>query len=133
MIILRDQAKLQQIFHSPTRKLASIRLQQLQHDMADSMFIVVEAGDTAAEVEAVAGFPMLSGLFDGLPYTDPDFQPCSEFMEVHRIGDSCIYEMVFIGTDDGSFSCVLLPDVEGIDADLLAVCRLFATPAVSTP
>jgi hypothetical protein len=137
MIILRDPVQLTGVTNLAIRKLVALRFRQLNSPDAlaapDAEFIVVEGGDAASEIEATVGWPILHGLFDDLPYTDPDFQPCSEILEEHRNEHSCIYEMVFISSDDGTFACLLIPDEEGIDADLLAVCRSWATPAVSTP
>jgi hypothetical protein len=116
--------------------LVALRLQQLSPVASPTTpceFIVVEGGEAVTEIERAVGLPILTGLFDDLPYTDPDFQPCSEILEEHRNEHCCIYEMVFIGSDDGTVACVLIPDEKSIDADLLALCRSWATPAVSTP
>lgn len=136
MVIVTAPSDLLHIANLAVRHLVAHRLQQLAPSATPATtceFIVVEGGDAVSEIEATVGLPLLHGLFDDLPYTDPDFQPCSEILEEHRNEHSCIYEMVFISSDDGTFACLLIPDEEGIDADLLAVCRSWATPAVSTP
>ena len=46
-------------------------------------------------------------------------------IEEHR---SC-YELVFIFSDDGYGIEIFVPKVDGIDPDLLAMCRQFAVPA----
>ena len=136
MIIVTEASDLHLITNPTIQKLVTLRFQQLAPEAPPATpceFIVVEGGEAVSEIELAAGFPILTGLFDDLAYTDPDFQPCSEILEEHRNEHSCIYEMVFISSDDGAFTCLLIPDEEGIDADLLAMCRSWATPAVSRP
>jgi len=140
MVIVTDPSDLPRISNPAIRELVALRWRQLHSpddldapDAEPVEFIVVEAGDPAQEIEQAAGFPILTGLFDDLPYTDPDFQPCTEILEEHRNEHTCIYEMVFIGSDDGAATAIFIPDEEGIDADLLAMCQSFATPAVTSP
>ena len=142
MIVITQFADVTQVSNPAIRSLLTRRFQQLAETAPTATnvsmvtpceFILVEGGDAVSEIEQAAGYPILTGLFDDLPYTDPDFQPCSEILEEHHHEQYTFYEMVFIGNDDGAFACVLIPDEEGIDADLLALCRSFSTPAVSTP
>ena len=135
MVIVTDPSDLPRIANPAIRELVGFRLRQLSPDAYPDTpceFIVVEGGEAVSEIEQAAGFPILTGLFDDLPYTDPDFQPCSEILEEHTHGNTCIYEMVFIGSDDGAATAIFIADTEGIDADLLALCRSFATPAVTS-
>ena len=142
MIVITQSADVTQVSNPAIRSLLTRRFQLLAesaptattvHMVTPCEFILVEGGDAVSEIEQAAGYPILTGLFDDLPYTDPDFQPCSEILEEHHHEQYTFYEMVFIGNDDGAFACVLIPDEEGIDADLLAMCRAFSTPAVNTP
>ena len=142
MIVITQSAEVTQVSNPAIRSLLTRRFQQLAETAPTATtvsmvtpceFILVEGGDAVSEIEQAAGYPILTGLFDDLPYTDPDFQPCSEILEEHHHEQYTFYEMVFIGNDDGAFACVLIPDEEGIDADLLAMCRAFSTPAVSSP
>jgi len=135
MVIVTDLSDLPGVANPAIRNLVALRLQQLSQVASTPTpceFIVVEGGEAISEIEQAAGFPILTSLFDELPYTDPDFQPCSEILEKHRNEESYIYEMVFQGSGDGAIAC-FIPDQEGIDADLLALCRSWATPAVSRP
>lgn len=140
MLIIRDASEVQRIAHPGIKQLVSLRFQQLAPSatpaapsvLPDGYFIVVEGGEAVSKIEQTAGFPILTGL-DDLPFGHPDFYPCSEILEEHRNDNTCIYEMVFIGNDDGAFAAIFVPDEEGINADLLAMCRSFATPAMSTP
>lgn len=133
MIIVTDPSDLPRIANPAIRDLVALRLQQLG-DLASTSteFIIVETGDEVSEIEQAVGFPILTGLFDDLPYTDPDFQSCSELLEKFTYANTCIYEMVFGCGTDGAIAC-FVPDEEGVDADLLAMLRKFSTPAVSTP
>lgn len=138
MLILRDPSDLSRITNPAIRQLVALRLQQLYSpDDLDSELvemIVVEAGDAVPAIEQAAGFPILTGLFDGLPFDHPDFYPCTEILEEHKNEHSRIYEMVFIGNDDGAATAIFVPDIEGIEANLLAMLRKFSTPAaVTTP
>ncbi|MBS1144271.1 MAG: hypothetical protein H6R14_1677 [Proteobacteria bacterium] len=134
MVIVSDQSQLHGISNPGIHHLVAIRLQQLIGDASISTeLIIVETGDAASAIEHSAGFPILTSLFDDLPYDHPDYTPPFEIMEQHHYEQYRIYEMVFIGNDDGAATALFVPDQEGIDADLLAVCRSWATPAVSTP
>ena len=146
MIVLTTPTDLHRISHPGIRQLVTLRFQQLAEIaptaptvsvVTPCEFIVVEGGEAVSEIEQAAGYPILTGLFDDLPYTDSDFQPCSEILEEHHHEQYTFYEMVFIGNDDGAATAIFIPDEEGIAADLLAMCRKFSTPAidpaVSTP
>ena len=138
MLILRDHSAVDLIADPDLRALVALRFRQLNSpddpDAPDATghFIVVEPGDTVEQLEQSVGLPILHGLFDDLPFGHPDFFPCSEILEEHRNESTCIYEMVFISDDDGAATAIFVADTEGIDADLLALCRSFATPAVTS-
>ncbi|UCV07204.1 hypothetical protein [Dechloromonas denitrificans] len=140
MVIVTEESDLPSITNPAIRSLVTLRFQQFALNAPASpntspggYFIMVEGGDAISKIEQAAGFPILTSLFDNLPFGHPDFYPCTEILEEHRNDNTCIYEMVFIGNDDGAFTAIFVPDEEGIDADLLAMCRSFATPAMSTP
>lgn len=136
MLVVTHPSDLPRIANPAIRQLVALRFQQLAPDASPSSpceFIVVEGGEAVSEIEQAAGYPILTSLFDELPYTDPDFQPCSEIFEEHQYGNTCFYEMVFLGSDDGAATSIWIPDEKGISPDLLSVCRSWATPAVSFP
>ena len=138
MIVLRNPLTVGEVTDPYIRELASLRFAQVMagepydYDRHGYM-VVVEVGDTVEQLEQEIRLPILHGLFDDVPFGHPDFAPCFEILEEHRNGNSCIYEMVFISNDDGAATALFIADTEGIDVDLLAMCRSFATPAVSTP
>jgi hypothetical protein len=135
MVIVTDLSDLPRISNPAIRQLVAFRFRQLSPDAYPATsceLIVLEGGEAPSEIEQAAGFPILTGLFDDLPYTDPDFQPCSEILEKFTYEHCCIYEMVFISNDDGAATAIFIPDTEGTDSRLLALCRSWATPAVTS-
>jgi hypothetical protein len=136
MRILRDPAATSQVTDPSIRDLVALRFRQIlagepyDYDRHGYM-VIVEPGDTVEQLEQAVGLPILHGLFDDLPYGDPDFTPCFDILEEHRNESSTVYEMVFISNDDGFATTVLVPATEGIPGDLLALCRSFATPAMT--
>lgn len=135
MLILRNASEVQRITNPTIRQLVALRFQQLAPSAAPATpceFIVVEGGEAVSEIEQATGFPILTD-FEGLPFGHPDFCPCTEILEEHHNDYVCIWEIVFISDDDGTATAIFVPDQESIDSDLLAMCRSFATPAISTP
>ncbi len=137
MIVLRDPQATSLITDPYIRELVALRFAQVlagepyDYDRHGYM-VVVEPGDTVEQLEQEIGLSILHGLFDDLPYGHPDFTPCFEILEEHTYENAVrIYEMVFISNDDGFATTVFVPDIEGIPGDLLAMCRSFATPAVT--
>ena len=137
MIVLRDPLTVGEVTDPYIRELVALRFAQVMagepYDWHGYM-VVVEVGDTIEQLEQEISLPILHGLFDDLPLGDPDFTPCFEILEEHTYENAIsIYEMVFISNDDGAATALFIADTEGIDADLLAMCRSFATPAVNMP
>jgi len=142
MIVLRDPATTSQISDPYIHELVALRFAQVlagepyDYDRHGYM-VVVEPGDTVEQLEQEIGLPILHGLFDDVPFGDPDFTPYFDILEEHSNEISTggialrIYEMVFISNDDGFVTTVFVPACEGIPGDLLAMCRSFATPAVT--
>jgi hypothetical protein len=62
--------------------------------------------------------------FDQAHYRHRDFVPSFDWLE-HHFDQDC-FEMVFIVTDDGYFTVLLISDDPGIDPDLLSSCRDFS-------
>lgn len=88
------------------------------------IFIVVEPGDTATDLENVSGYPVLTNPISGRQYGDRDFEPLFEYLGEHP----CCFEMVFV-SGDGDFGIVIfIPKIGGIAPDLLAFCRHYASP-----
>jgi hypothetical protein len=77
-------------------------------------FVVPEPGETIQQLVEALGTDLQT--VDGIPLW--------EFIEEHP---SC-YEFVIVMSDDGFGAEVFIPKA-GMDADLLALCQLHATPA----
>ncbi len=130
MLILRDPALVSSITDSNIRSLVGQRFTEIcagepyDYDIHGYM-IVVESGDTVDAIEKESSCAILRDLFNDSSFGDPDFSPSFEALEEHA---GC-YEMVFIITDEGFGIAIFIPKAAGIDADLLAMCSLYATPA----
>jgi hypothetical protein len=136
MIVLRDPQATSQIADPYIHDLVSLRWSQIlagePYDYnRHGYMVVVEPGDTIEQLEQEIGLPILHGLFDDVPFGHPDFSPCFDILEEHTHDNTRIYEMVFISNDDGAATAIFVADTEGIPGDLLAMCRSFATPAVT--
>ena len=86
-------------------------------------FLVVEAGDSLAQIETQLGFPILCNRYTGIRFDQPGFTQSFEVLDEH----AGYYEMVFVLGQDGYGIEVFIP--KGIDLqDLLAMCVQFAMP-----
>jgi len=101
--------EIQQLIH---QRIAEITQGQPYDADIYGEFVIVEAGDTLPEIEAHLGRELVGNFefFEELP---------------------CCYEAVFIFSDDGYGVDLLIPKSEAMDADLLAICRKYAVPAVT--
>lgn len=130
MITLRDPAQIAAVVDDAIRHLLSRRFAQLSPERpydAETLgvFIVVEVGDDLAEIDRQIGLPTLTGLFDDSRFGESDdFVPCNELLEEH----SGFFEMVFVTNDDQYATTVIVPKTDGIQPELLAMCRRFASP-----
>ena len=118
MLVLRSPASTSSISDPYIRALVEQRFAEVFADEPydaeqHGYFIVIEPGDTAAQLEAEVGWPILH-------------DPFYESLEEHY---GC-YEMLFITNDDGFGITAIIPKAEGVDGDLLALCQSQATPAV---
>lgn len=74
-------------------------------------FQIIEPGDDVDE--------LLTNAVDGSCYGHPDFVPSWEWIEDH----GCWFEAAFILDDSGFGHVYFVPDRDGIDPDLLSLCR----------
>ena len=88
-------------------------------------FVVAEPGDSVDALEQEIGCPILRGLFNDARFGEPNYSPCFEFLEEYP----GYYEMVFVLNDGGFGIDLFVPKLPGIDAQLLAMCATYATPA----
>ena len=123
MLILKSPSSIDSITDHDILKLVKLRHDQLGDEMFDSA-IIIEAGDSISDIEEEIGFFVMTNLFEGVRYPDPDFVPCFEVLQDHG---SC-YEMLFILSDGDAAIEIFIPKT-GIDNELLAMCAQFSVLA----
>lgn len=104
------------------RRLLAERIDALTDELLDhTEYLVVEPGDTEAEIVRAVGFSPLVEPFEGARFGTPAFWPHWDWLANH----GGIYEL--IESFGSSFAYVLLiREAEGVPADLLALCRTYA-------
>ena len=129
MIVVRDHSTIDQISKPAIRELVQQRINDLGGESFDSnelgYFLVVESSDTLEALSAQLGFHMLRNRFTGILFNATDFTPSFEFIEEFP---AC-YDMVFVLDDTGIGVEIFVPKEEGIDPDLIAMCRMYAYTA----
>ena len=130
MLVLRSPDEAARIADPEIRNLVKLRFAQVcsgeTYDPDRHGYVlVVELGDTVQTIERQSGIPVLTDLFGEAHFGDPEFTPAAEVIEEHT---GC-YELVLIFTDDGYGVEIFVPKADGVDRDLLAMCRQFAVPA----
>ena len=129
MIVVRDHSTIDQISNPAIRELVQQRINDLGGESFDSnelgYFLVVEAGDSIEAIRATVGFDILHNRFTGIRFNATGVTPSFEFIEEFP---AC-YDMVFVLDDTGIGVEIFVPKEEGIDPDLIAMCRMFAYTA----
>ena len=129
MIVVRDHSTIDQISNLQIRELVQQRINDLGGESFDSnelgYFLVVESSDTLEALSAQLGFDILRNRFTGIRLNDTGFTPSFEFIEELP---AC-YDMVFVLEDTGIGVEIFVPKEEGIDSDLIAMCRMYAYKA----
>ncbi len=137
MLIINNASEIQRINNPTIQELVALRFRQLNSpdgpDCEPVEIVVVEAGDSVPAIEQATGIPILTGLFDDLPFGHPEYVPPTEFIERHLHDNAITFELFNVASDSGAGTALFIPDEEGINADLLAMCRSFSTPAMNTP
>ena len=135
MIVVRDHSTIDKISNLQIRELVQQRINDLDGESFDSnelgYFLVVESSDALEALSAQLGFDMLRNRFTGIRFNVTGFTPSFEFIEEFR---AC-YDMVFVLDDTGIGVEIFVPKEEGIDPDLIAMCRMYAykAPPEDTP
>jgi hypothetical protein len=82
-------------------------------------------------IQGEIGFDILRNRFTGILFNATGFTPSFEFVEEFP---AC-YDMVFVLDDSGIGIELFVPKEEGIDTDLIAMCRMYAykAPTEDTP
>jgi hypothetical protein len=126
MHIIRDPCDVSGLSHPGISHVTSQRISEIQLSEEETLsdigkFIVVEPGDSISGLEEASGCCITTDFFGEAHFGSPDFVPSHEWLEYHP--EHHCFEMVFIMTDDGYFTVLLIPDDPGIDLDLLSLCR----------
>ena len=133
MITIYDSADMARVLSGPVDpNLKSILLERLdilaefsEWDLADlAHFIIVEPGDCIDAIETELGISPFVNLVDGVRYPDSRFQPNWE----HCIVRKRYFDLTFALCDAGLAICLLVPDRDDIESQLLELCREYATP-----
>ena len=130
MLVLRDPSVASSITADDIRELVEQRFEDIcdgeeYEPELHGFMIVVEPGDGVDVLEAESSCPILRSYIGNARYGDPEFKPVFECLEEH---ETC-YEMVFV-PGDGDFGIIIfIPKHQDIDAELLAFCAEYATPA----
>ena len=114
MLIIRAATEAEAL-GEPAAPVVKLRLVQLGEDSDLATFIVVEPGDRPEDIQPD---PTVN-FVDGIRYGESDFVPSWEWIEYHPN----LWELCFVLSDDGAGDIILIPDQEGIDPRLLALCR----------
>lgn len=95
------------------RALLTLRRDQLLYDTAGDYelgdlvhFVIVEPGDSIADVEAAANYPL---------FTEPAFEWVTDHGQW--------IEGVIVLSDDGFGIAIFVPDIDGVDPTMLSVLR----------
>jgi hypothetical protein len=129
MIVISDPASIDRIEHQGIRRLVRLRTEQVsagepfQLDRHGRM-VVAEPGDSVEALELACGVLILRD-WDDLPFGHEDFAPPCEVLEEHA---DC-FELGFVLNDDGFFVALFAPKGVEVAAELMDMCRQFATPA----
>ena len=131
MVVITDQSQIAGVTDTHLRQLIERRIQEINECCpwdANELgpFIVVEPGDTAADLEPVMGFSVFEGIFDSSHFGDDDFAPSFEFAEAVSGG---LFELVYVVSDSGYGYDIFVVNHPGVDPNLLAFCQTYAVPA----
>ncbi len=85
-----------------------------------TMLLVLEPGDSAADVERTAGVNPLVSPMTGARY--PSLEPYWDYLELSRGW----FEWICCAGDTGFATILLVPDRQDVDAELLAMFRDYA-------
>ena len=127
MLVIRDPADAANVADPELRHLIQKTVRDLSEDYPydpDELgyFLVVQPGDRLDILSRQIGFPIMVNRFSGIQFGHAGFTPSFELVDEHT---GC-YEMVFIISDDGFGVEVFIPKTEGVDPDLLAMCKRYA-------
>lgn len=127
MQVIRDPADAATITDPELCELIEKTIRDLSEDYPydpDELgyFLIVQPGDSLDALSAQIGFPIMANRWTGIRFGQPDFTPSFELVDEH----AGYYEMVFIISDSGYGIEVFIPKTEGVEPELLAMCKRYA-------
>lgn len=130
MLVITDESQISTVTNTHLRQLIQQRIQEIsEHCPWDAEelgpILVMEPGDTAADLKAIMGFSILESSFDDTRFGDEDFAPSFEFAE---IAGEDLFELVYIVSDGGYGYDLFIPNLPGLDPSILAFCQAYAVP-----
>lgn len=90
-----------------------------------SHFLVVQAGDREEDIAAEICLTPLTNPIDGQRFGSPKFQPAWDWLEEH----DGVFEMIVTVGNSGFAFVLLIEDSEGVDPELLKLCRSYVDDA----
>lgn len=97
------------------------------YDLIDYTSIVVaRAGDTERSIRRELGFSPLVNVFDGSRFGTAEFVPFWDVLHDH----GGWFELIFTVGNDGFAFVLFVQDNEGVEPDLLALCRAHARTTI---
>lgn len=131
MLLIHDDKTAESVL----RVVADARLSQLltarlEHsrscpygDFTDlTHILVVEPGDTEAQIRDEVGFSPMINPYDGSRYRSPAFHPFWDWLRALP----GFFEMIVAVGNEGYAYVLLIEDADGVDEDLLSLCRTYA-------
>jgi len=138
MRILRDPAEVDELPSGLVRSLLHQRMAELSIDepfdpAIHGYFVIVETCDAIGDIEQATGCRLRSNRFSTARFGDVGFVPDWELLEFHPASSTepGYFEFTFVLSDDGFGVVLLSPDIDGLDPDLLALCRTYVTSSTT--
>ena len=132
MITISDSKEMQDLLSGPIDPdLKSILLERLEllaefseYDLSELLtVIIIEPGDSMEAIAKEIGVSPMQNIVDDVRYPDLAFEPSWEFC-ITRKGYT---DFTFALCDAGLAICLLVPDRDDIEPQLLELCRVFGT------
>ena len=117
MLILKNADEINAIEGVELRQLLTSRRKQLNCHL-----YILENDDTPDDLERAIGFPVMTNIFDGVRYPDPDFVPCCEALDDHGF----CYELLYLLSDGDDGTLIFIPKTVR-DGELLAMCGQYTS------
>ena len=130
MLSIRDSAAMQRALSGPLDPdLKTILLNRLDllsecsdFDLSElAHFIVVEPGDSITVIEDGLGFDPFVNFVDGARYPDPAFTPSWEWLTARGLWLDSVWAL----SDSGFGIVLLVPDMDDVDPELLALFKSY--------